>query len=30
MGTGIEPELGEGQTQRTRKTRLQRLNPDKS
>ena len=30
METGIEPELGEGQTQRTRKTRLQRLNPDKS
>lgn len=30
METGIEPKLGEGQTQRTRKTRLQRLNPDKS
>lgn len=30
METGIEPKLGEGQTQRTRKNRLQRLNPDKS
>lgn len=30
METGIEPKLGEWQTQRTRKTRLQRLNPDKS